>query len=260
MIRKEDIVARVLSKDTTQPQARNAGAFATEIPSNEFVVGNLNSHNLERVTPEKDNGMAKQAQENKYLEKIAEAKNAPSKLRAAGRSIAETVGGTVAGMALSGGTPIMGIAGGVLGGIHGYKASMKKQHKEIRRKYQSDWEYAKDEEYANSKDPNKKDWRREPLEKAAENKYLVKTSTWLKELSNEFKKAGPLTQFTVGSGVVGTGLSIRRTMSSSGMAQRDMERSEREKNSLKALHGINKSLTTNQLDPSAMIVKRPKGF
>ena len=153
-------IARILSKDTTQTPPENSGAFAPEIPSNEYVVGNLISKSLYNVTPEKDNGYAKQASwtGNKYLEKIA-------------------------GM-----------------------------------------------------------------------------GSWTRALGKDLKKAGPLAHITLGTSMLGTGLSIKRTISSTGMAKRDMERSQREKNSLKALHGINKSLTTNQLDPSAMAVQRPKGM
>lgn len=76
MITEKNILARIQAADDNPP----ASAYATEIPSNEYVTGNLLSRSAYNQTKEEDNGngntgthsvMDKAASANIYLEKIA---------------------------------------------------------------------------------------------------------------------------------------------------------------------------------------------
>jgi hypothetical protein len=97
---------------------------------------------------------------------------------------------------------------------------------------------------------------------SSENKYLEKIAVakWFRNLGTSIKHAEPITQLGVGTSILGTGLSVNRTMNSGGMAKRDAERARREQLSIKALHSINKSISTNVMAPSSVPVKRPKGL
>jgi hypothetical protein len=77
MIKKEDIFTKIRAADSRSPQ----GAYATEIPDNRYVTGNLNSQYQYNQTEDKDNGQGNtgvgsgggisKLASNVYLEKIA---------------------------------------------------------------------------------------------------------------------------------------------------------------------------------------------
>jgi hypothetical protein len=79
MITEKNILTRIRAADDNPP----ASAYATEIPSNEYVTGNLLSKSVYNQTKEEDNGNGnfgthtsgefdKAASHNAYLEKIAQ--------------------------------------------------------------------------------------------------------------------------------------------------------------------------------------------
>jgi len=152
MVKSKDL----LDKIKKEAPAYTAGAFAVEIPSNEYIVGNKNSQFAYTQTEDKDNGLMNKEAENKYLEKIA--------------------------------------------------------------------------------------------------------NSWMRRLGHSFKTAEPLTQIGAISSLAGFGLSAARTNTARNTAKTNMERSKMEANSLKALNGIGKALSTSTIAKSPVAVPKQQGM